>query len=205
MKKNKKFIKSATIMMFALIVSFLTISPVSAKSMNPLIDVNSTCVATDLNDIEKVEANPKSGGFVSREYVVNQLYKNETYWDYTYLTNAWAYASSYTVTSSTSTTSTSTFSVEIEAKLKENIKSTFGYNYANSVSTAESIGITIPADSTRQSKLRYEVKMQRFYSKVIVRDKYYDTSIGYYYVETPYTGNIDMPIVNETYINVYYK
>ena len=101
MNKNNKIIKNATIMLLTLIVSFITISPVSAKSDDTLIGENTTNAIATLIDNEQADVTPKSGGFVSREYVVNELYKNGTYWNYKYLTSAWTYASSYTVTTST--------------------------------------------------------------------------------------------------------
>lgn len=205
MKKNKKIIKNATIMLLALVVGFITISPASAKGVEPLIDENTTNVVASLNDNEQAEATPRSGGFVSREYVINRLSNQGSYWYYEYITPTWLKTPEYTISVSVSKGSETQFNSIINAKLSERIEAQFGFTYGTSVDTQYMVGAKLEADKTKYSKLRFRALIQKFYAEVQVVDTYYDTSIGYYTYESDFDGYIEIPIEDEAYIDVYYQ
>ncbi|WDC84757.1 hypothetical protein PL321_03685 [Caloramator sp. mosi_1] len=72
---------------------------------------------------------------------------------FSYLTESWVYANSYTVNKTVIATSMVSTNLTFEAI--EELKLTVGYGQTKS--TSYSIGLTIPADSKRQSKLAFDV------------------------------------------------
>ncbi len=51
---------------------------------------------------------------------------------------------------------------------------------------------------TKQRRAHYNIS-------VTITSTYYDTAIGYYTLQNTYTGTIDVPDEDETYIYVYYQ
>lgn len=104
------------------------------------------------------------------------------------------------------TVSTScTISCGLTASAQKELSAKMGITYGISVSTSSSIGRTIPADSSRNSKLWHKVQMKEFDVTVTITSKYYDTSLGYYTLSNNYSGVVTVPNKNESYIEVYYK
>ena len=93
-----------------------------------------------------------------------------------YLTPTWAKASSYTWGTTTTVTSTLSTTVGVSAK-----EASASIGVTNSVSQAWSVSISIPASSTRYSKLAllsdynlYKIKVQEYYVGVPQPAKYAD-------------------------------
>lgn len=99
-----------------------------------------------------------------------------------YLTDVWAKASSYTW--GKTTTTTLSFSAGLSSDLTSKIKST--YSLTASVSKSYSVSITVPADSSRYSKLGLYGDFHRRYIKgeYVKFGKVQETKYGYSYEPT---------------------
>ena len=158
-----------------------------------------------IKPVNATDIMPYSGGLVSTSTQVTSCTLKEKKWVYTDLVDDWAYTSKYIVSKKVTKSSSTTLSIGINAQIKEDLSANYNVSYGITVSTENSIGREIPADKTKYSKLRHKVLMKTYNVKVKLSSKYYDTSLGYYTIDTNYTGTITVPIKGESYIEVYYK
>lgn len=145
------------------------------------------------------QVSPQSGGLVSRS--VNVTLHGSPYYSrefYSYLTDSWGYISQYTV--SASVTASSSTSVNVTSEAIDKLKIQVGYG--TSKSTTYSIGAVIPADSSRLSKLAYDVQFKKQSFTQTESYRYFDTSTGYY--DRVYTTNATYKIPTDSWIYVKY-
>lgn len=183
-------------LMLSFTILFSTVGSVFAIEQNS---------ADDLENSESIEVAPRSGGWVSSTTTLKKCTFMRDEWEYKYLTNDWAPAMNYTVSSTVTVSSSTTLSVGLSGGAKDSFNAQTNLTYGTSVSTASSVGTTIKADPSRNSKLRFEAKKKRYSVIVTVANKYYDTSTGYRTTYTDYKGEVVVPLKNETYIRPVYK
>ncbi len=162
-------------------------------------------VCINVVHVDAKAISPRSGGLVSSSQTVKSCKLKRTYWKYTDLVDDWAKTSQYTVKKNVTVSTSCTISCGLTASAQKELSAKMGITYGISVSTSSSIGRTIPADSSRNSKLRHKVQMKEFDVTVTITSKYYDTSLGYYTLSNNYSGVVTVPNKNESYIEVYYK
>lgn len=150
-------------------------------------------------------ATPKSGGFVSREILVNSVSRAGSYWYYKDLTQFWGKNSKYIVEETVTVESSNTLSMGVIFEIEEALNIQYGVTYGTTVSNSSKIGREFPADSSKDSKLRFKVLMDKFNVSVTYVDTYYEVGMGYYDVKNNYSGTVSIPNKDEAYIEVYYK
>lgn len=173
----------------------LTIGLIGLLSLANVVTVN----AADVN------SPARSGGAIKTSFDVTKCTLISTTWNYTDLVSAWAKCSSYTVKKTVTKGTTTTVTASVAASAAEQLTAKMGITYGTSVSTATSIGRVLPANASRNSKLRYKVQMKKFNVTIRMSTLYYDTSAGYYTTSYDYSGTITVPNKNQTYIEVYYQ
>ncbi len=193
-----KNIRNFTIVALVLSLLSATYVPVNA------LDQEKSTLTEEYNSIESDNIQ-RSGGYISSDVELITSYEKGSYWKYTYLTDSWAPASSYTVSKNISVSSSSTLSSSLTYAISDDLKANFGITYGTTVSTSSSIGTHIPADSNRESRLRHKVRVKRYYVKVRITSTYYDTSRGYYTLSNIYSGYVTVPDRNSSTIYVQYR
>lgn len=170
------------------------------------ITLVSLLAVANINNIKAKEITPRSGGLVKTTYTLKSCTQNGKAWyNDTDLVDAWAKCSSYEVKKTVTKGTTTTLNTELVLKVKKDLSAKMGISYGTSVSTSSSIGRILPADASRDSKLRYRVQIKKFNVTITVASQYYDTATGYYTLKNDFTGTVTVPNKNETYIQVYYK
>lgn len=177
------------------------------KIMKKIIVLSTVIGMFTCNFINVYAVSICSGGLVSTTYSKPTYSLVNTYYNYEFLTEHWAKASSYKVGKIVKFSSSFTTTGGVSATIPSTVKKTLSasISYGTSVSTESSIDTVIPANSKKNSKLRFKAQMKKYIIKYFVTNKYYDTSKGYYTRTTKYERYATVPHKNETYIYVYYK
>ncbi|WP_430535096.1 hypothetical protein [Listeria rocourtiae] len=119
---------------------------------------------------------------------------------HSYLTTSWAKANKYTV--SKSVTATSSVSANISTAGLKWLKANFSYN--NTRTTKSSIGTTIPANSSKNSKLAFDVKYKKHTYDDTTKYKFYETNTNKYSYQTK-TYRVTPTVPVDSYIYVKYQ
>ncbi len=117
---------------------------------------------SNIAEVNAMQVQPMSGGLISTSADVNYCNLSYSYWEYEWLTENWVKASQYTVTTSVTVESSTTLSATVSTIMKPDLSASFGITYGTSVSTSSEIGTEIPADSSRNSKLRFKALVRHY-------------------------------------------
>lgn len=132
-----------------------------------------------------------SGGFVKRTSKVTGVGSMTTPTKFDkHLTPAWAPAKEYTVTQVV--TRGSSINGNITSEGIKNLKLQF--SYGKTVSTADMVGIHIPANPKKYSKLALKVKYKEQSYKENVTDEYWYSHSGTSYIKYTNSGKYSIPL-----------